>query len=115
MAPFDFQRPDTLRRRSMVLLVVDRDGEITGAARAFVATLSPDVSLSTLSHRPSTCWKQFFSPFERPIRAKKGDAVLIETLLEEPEHPGVGLTTRTVHVPKDGIPDFVARLRAGSS
>lgn len=111
----DFQRPETLRHRSMVLLLVNRDGEITGSARAFVATLGGGVSLSTLSHKPSTCWKQFFSPLERPIQAKQGDGVLIETTMEEPEHPGVGLTTCTTHVPKADLPAFVARLRAGSS
>ena len=35
----DFQQPDTLRRDSTVLLIANRDGEITGLAKAFVATL----------------------------------------------------------------------------
>jgi protein arginine N-methyltransferase 1 len=108
----DFQRPETFRTRSEALMLVEKPGEITGIARAFVAKLGGGVTLSTLSQAPLTCWKQYFAPFPRPIEAQAGDAVHAVFDVSEPDQPGLGVTTTTTHVPRAALPGFVAALKA---
>ena len=108
----DFDEPASFQQDSMALLKVERPGQVTGLARAFVADMGAGVELSTLSSQPLTCWKQYFAPFERPLELAEGDAVFVELRTNEPEHPGLGVESRITHVPAAALPGFVRDLAA---
>lgn len=74
----DFDSPSSFRAVSPVLFVPTREGEATGLACSFEATLSSGVRLRTRPDDPPTHWQQAFHPFSEPMRLRRGDVVYCE-------------------------------------
>jgi protein arginine N-methyltransferase 1 len=90
------------RRKGEVTWKLAIAATIFGFAYWWKTELVAGLHLSTAPDAPATHWEQLYFPLLRPIKAKKGETVLISLRSRTSEEAGTHLAWTAVHFGKDG-------------